>query len=155
MNTISRWILIPLLFISSLATATTQTCPERPSARASVLAVANDFFVALRTDDLDLFGQTTDPDFYAFDAGRKFSGNELALFIKEAHAKGTHINWSITDPVVHVSCDTAWLTYVNQGFVETKEGRQVVTWLESMVLEYRHPKWHIRFLHSTRTPNTK
>ena len=156
-NTFARSILIPLLCIASTTTATTprQGCPEPPSAHDNVLAVANEFFAALRTDDLDLFRQTTDPDFYAFDAGRKFVGNELPLFVKEAHTKGTHINWSITDPVVHVSCNIAWLTYVNVGSVETKEGQQAVTWLESMVLEYQHPKWYIRFLHSTRLPTAK
>jgi hypothetical protein len=50
---------------------------------------------------------------------------------------------------------SAWLTYINKGFVETHDGRQSVTWLESMVFEYQHGRWHVQFLHSTRMPQPK
>jgi hypothetical protein len=56
----------------------------------------------------------------------------------------------ITDAEVHVACNLAWITYVNQGSVEDASGRQAVTWLESAILEYSDARWRIRFLHSTR-----
>jgi len=144
-----RRTVIPILLVSLLPPCATATPQD------SVLGVANEFITALRTDDLDRFRRVTDAGFYAFDAGRKFSGTELAIFVKDAHAQGMRFSWSITDPVVHVNRDIAWLTYVNQGSVETQAGNQPVTWLESMVLEYRHSHWHIRFLHSTRVPSPK
>src|SRR5215475_3645968 len=93
--------LIPILLVSLLPPCATATPQDR------VLGVANEFFAALRTDDLDRFKRATDAEFYAFDAGRKFSGTELAIFVKDAHAKGTRFSWSITDPVVHVNRDIA------------------------------------------------
>ncbi len=35
-----------------------------------------------------------------------------------------------------MTCNLAWITYVNQGSVEDASGRQAITWLESAVLEY-------------------
>jgi len=148
-------IVLSLTSINANATTLAQNCPAESSGTSSVMGIANEFFEALRNDDLKKFEQVTSPSFYAFDAGRKFTGDELALFVKNAHETGTRFSWSMTDPVVHLDCRTAWLTYVNKGFVEIHDSRQSATWLESMVMEYQHGQWHLQFLHSTRIPEPK
>jgi hypothetical protein len=40
------------------------------------------------------------------------------------------------DPEVHIACNFAWVTYVNQGSIEDAPGHQDMTWLESVILEY-------------------
>jgi hypothetical protein len=107
-------------------------------------------FAAMRADDLKRFQEITAPNFYAYDAGIRFTGPALMDFIKSAHASGKRYDWSVTQPEVHVACNLALITYVNQGYVEDGSGRQAVTWLESAVLEYASARWRIRFIHSTR-----
>ena len=137
------------------AATSNNTCMESATNSDGAVAAAGELFAALRTDDLDRFRKIVSPDFYAFDAGRRFDGSELALFVKEAHGKGMRFNWSITEPLVHMSCGTAWVTYVNKGSVGTAAGEQSVTWLESMVLQYRDSHWRISFLHSSRVPDPR
>jgi uncharacterized protein DUF4440 len=119
------------------------------------VAAAAEMFAALRTDDLDRFQKIVTPDFYAFDAGRRFDGNELALFVKDAHSKGMRFTWSITEPLVHMGCASACITNINKGSVGSAAGEQPVSWLESMVLQYRDSHWRIAFLHSTRVVDPK
>jgi hypothetical protein len=110
-------------------------------------------FAAMRDDDLKRFQEIAAPNLYAYDGGRRFNGPEsLVDLIKSLHASGKRYEWSVTEPEVHVACNVAWITYVNQGSVEDNSGRQVVTWLESAVLEYANARWRIRFMHSTRAP---
>lgn len=143
-------LLIGSTSICSAAATSNHACVNPLASRENVLAAATELFEALRNDDVEQFQKITGPDFYAFDAGKRFNGTELILFVKDAHAKGTRFSWSITEPAVHVTCNTAWITYVNKGGIETSEGRQDLTWLESMVLEYRQSHWHIEFLQSMR-----
>jgi hypothetical protein len=112
----------------------------------------DDMFAALRTDNQERLQQLTSPDFYAYDGGMRFTGPAMIDFIKQGHASGKRWVWSITDPEVHVTCNLAWITYVNQGSVEDASGRQALTWLESAIMEYSNARWHIRFIHSTRAP---
>jgi hypothetical protein len=137
------------------AATSNKTCVESSTNHDGAVAAAGELFAALRADDVDRFQKIVSPDFYAFDAGRRFDGSELALFVKEAHAKGVRFAWSITEPLVHMSCGTAWLTYLNKGSVGTAEGEKPVSWLESMVLQYRDSHWRIAFLHSTRVSDHK
>jgi ketosteroid isomerase-like protein len=148
-------VMLAAICVDCAAATTNNTCMESSTNRDGAVAAAGELFAALRTDDLDRFRKIVSPDFYAFDAGRRFDGSELALFVKEAHAKGTHFTWSITEPQVHMSCGTAWLTYVNKGSVGTAAGEKPLSWLESMVLQYRDSQWRISFLHSTPVPDLK
>ena len=50
-------------------------------------------FVALAKDDVDLFKSVTSADFYAFDGGKRFDGDELVQLIKSAHASGKVHAW--------------------------------------------------------------
>jgi hypothetical protein len=125
-------------------------CAPAATAKTDVMGVMNDMLEAFRTDDQERLQQVTSPDFYAYDGGMRFTGPALMGLIKKGHASGKRWVWSITDPEVHVACNSAWITYVNQGSVEDASGRQALTWLESAILEYSNTRWHIRFLQSTR-----
>ena len=128
--------------------------PRAPSSAedSKVVAAVQELLDAMRADSLERFQQITGPNFYAYDAGMRFKGTELLDFVKRAHASGKQIEWSVTDPQVHVTCNVAWITYVNIGSVEDASGRQPVSWLESAILEYTNAHWHIQFLHSSRIP---
>ena len=127
-------------------------CAPSATAKTDIVAVMDDMFAALRTDNQERLRQLTSPDFYAYDGGMRFTGSAMMGFIKQGHASGKRWVWSITDPEVHVACNLAWITYVNRGSVEDASGRQALTWLESAILEYSNARWHIRFVHSTRAP---
>ncbi len=112
-------------------------------------------FVAARTDDLPALLAVTTPDFYAYDGGKRFTAQTLMELIRKLHAAGTHYEWNVTDPEVHIACNIAWVTYVNRGSIEDTAGHRDVTWLESVILEYANAQWRARFVHSTRVPATQ
>ena len=112
-------------------------------------------YAALTADDLDKFRALTAPDFYAFDVGKRFTGDALMDLIKAAHVAGKVYVWTVTDPEVHVQGDIAWITYVNKGSIKDASGTKDVTWLESAVLRKEKDIWRIQFFHSTRAPEKK
>ena len=145
-------VLIVCANLPSQAAAAASACAPAATAKSDIIGVMDDMFAALRTDNQERLLQLTSPDFYAYDGGMRFTGPAMMDFIKQGHASGKRWVWSITDPEIHVACNLAWITYVNQGSVEDTSGRQALTWLESAILEYSNARWHIRFIHSTRAP---
>ena len=119
---------------------------------ARVIEAIQLMYVALQKDDLAKFQTVTSPNFYAFDGGKRFSGDELMAFVKNLHAAGKIYVWKVTEPEVHIDGTTAWITYVNRGSLEDKSGKQNLSWLESAVLRKQNGAWLIQFLHSTRVP---
>jgi ketosteroid isomerase-like protein len=107
-------------------------------------------FAAATADDLVKFHFITTPDFYAFDAGERLPGDTIMHLIKAEHAAGRNYVWTVTEPDVHVSCEVAWIAYVNQGSITDSSGTKQVKWLESAVLQRTGSGWKIRFVHSTR-----
>jgi ketosteroid isomerase-like protein len=110
------------------------------------------FFAAATVDDLDKLHAVTAPDFYAFDAGGRFTRDALMDLIKAAHAAGKVYVWTVNEPDVHISGDFAWITYINHGSIKDASGTKDVTWLESAVLQKEQGIWRIHFFHSTRVP---
>ncbi len=88
-------------------------------------------FAALATEDTTKLHAVTAPDFYAFNAGQRFTRDGLIDLIKAAHAGGKTFVWTVPDPEVHISQDLAWATYVNHGSITDAAGTKNVTWLES------------------------
>ncbi len=127
-------------------------CAPSSAENGKVVGAVQELFDAMRADNLERFRKITGPNFYAYDAGMRFNDTQLLDFVKSAHSSGKRFEWSITDPQVHVSCNLAWITYVNIGSVEDASGRQPVSWLESAILEHTNAGWHIQFLHSSRMP---
>lgn len=149
-----RALLAAGLLVAGTAHAATapRACAPVAAARHDVVATLQALYAAARADDLAAFHAVTTPDFYAFDVGMTFAGDALMTLVAQAHAAGKRYEWHVEDPTVHVSCDTAWVTYVNRGWVQDASGRQDVTWLESATLAFDGGHWRIQFLHATRTP---
>lgn len=109
-------------------------------------------YAALQSDDFNAFHAVTAIDFFAYDVGQRFDGDALIELIKDRHAEGAVFEWTINDPMVEVSCETALVTYVNTGSVTQASGKSPRTWLESATLKHDGQRWRIRFFHSTSVP---
>lgn len=156
----NRWMQLALggvlmaIALGANAAERKPTCVPVATAQDEVTAVMRTMFAAAGVDDLPGFRATTTPDFYAYDNGAEFAGDALMKLIQQLHAAGKKFEWSVTEPRVHVSCNLAWITYVNRGAVTDESGRQEITWLESAVLEYADARWRVHFLHSSRMPKS-
>ena len=139
-----------LLGSSASATSAFAACSTSPADAAKVVDAVKTLFIAASTDDIAKFHVVTAPGFYAFDGGKRFNGDELMHMVKQVHAAGKVYAWTVTEPEVHVNCDTAWITYVNRGSIRDQSGKHELTWLESSELEKIGGRWRIRFLESER-----
>jgi len=136
------------------ADAADQTSPSGAD-QTQVTEAVRSFFAAATSDDLDKLHAVTAPDFYAFDAGGRFTRDALMDMIKAAHSAGKIYVWTVREPEVHISGDMAWITYVNRGSIKDASGTNDVTWLESAVLQKEKDAWRIHFFHSTRAPEKR
>jgi len=128
---------------------------EQSADQLQVTETIRSFFAAAKADDLDKLHAITAPDFYAYDAGGRFTRDALMELIKAAHAAGNVYVWTVNEPDVHISGDNAWIAYVNRGSIKDASGTKDVTWLESAVLQKENGIWRIHFFHSTRAPEKK
>lgn len=119
----------------------------------AVVQAMRQMYVALTHDDSAQLRAVTSADFYAFDLGKKFTGDELVAVIKKAHASGKTFVWTVTEPRVRIEGAVAWITYLNLGSVQDAAGKKDVSWLESAVLMKDSGTWRIHFFHSTRVPD--
>jgi ketosteroid isomerase-like protein len=137
--------------LSASGLASLSQAAERSStADAAVVEAVRLMFAALAADDADGFREVTSPDFYAFDVGKRYTGEDLVDLIKKAHGAGKTYVWSITEPQVRIEGSVAWVTYTNRGSIQDASGRKDVAWLESAVLYRNKDAWRVHFLHSTR-----
>jgi ketosteroid isomerase-like protein len=142
------------LFLSTVAVLAAEQAPS-PAAgsdEARIIEVMRTFYVSATNDDLDKFHGVVTRDFYSYDGGARFTGDELMALIKKAHAAGKVFVWNVTKPEVRMHGDVAWITYVNEGSVKDASGTKNVTWLESAFLRKEKDGWRIEFFHSTRVP---
>jgi ketosteroid isomerase-like protein len=58
----------------------------------------------------------------------------------------------VTQPDVHISGNTAWIAYVNQGSISDASSTTDQAWLQSAVLQKQAGVWKIVFMHSTHVP---
>jgi ketosteroid isomerase-like protein len=112
----------------------------------------NTMFTALETDDAAKLDSIVAPDFYMFEGGARFNGNSILAVMKAQYAAGKRYEWSVTEPDIHISGNTAWIAYVNDGSIADASGRVNHQWLESAILEKQAGVWKILFIHSTRVP---
>ena len=136
------------------ATAADQSGPSAAD-QVQITEAIRSFFAAATADDLDKLHAVTASDFYAFDAGGRFTRDALMDLIKAAHAAGKVYVWTVNEPEVHIFGDIAWITYVNHGSIKGEAGTKDVTWLESAVFQKEKGVWRIHFFHSTRAPENK
>jgi ketosteroid isomerase-like protein len=146
---------VSLLLLAPLAHATGSTCKAPASADADVTATLRAMYAAARTDDLAAFHAVTTPDFYAFDGGQRFDGDALMNMVKSAHAQGTRIEWSVTQPHVEPDCRRALITFVNVGSITMGGKMQPLSWLEAAELHRDGKRWRIHFFTSTQVPAQK
>jgi ketosteroid isomerase-like protein len=147
MSVKSRLFVGTLLAAAGLAEAAAACAPQAAPDPAETL---RRMFAAAMNSDKAAMLKEFEPDFYAFDGGKRLSGPELSGIVDMMRAKGQTYVWTVNDPDVHVACDMAWVAYVNRGSVTDKNGTQPRIWLESAVLDWRDGAWKLRFLHSTR-----
>jgi ketosteroid isomerase-like protein len=120
--------------------------------RSQILDTVNAMFTALRADDAAKLNSVIAPDFYMFDGGHRFNGEAILALIKAQHVAGKRYDWNVTEPDIHISGNTAWIAYVNNGSITDASGRVDQQWLESAFLEKQAGIWRILFIHSTRVP---
>ncbi|GLQ99343.1 nuclear transport factor 2 family protein [Dyella mobilis] len=140
------------IFLTACTTfcATGVACAQSPSsADAAVAQTVSAFLSALSQGNEGTLHKLTCQGFYAFDAGSRFSGDDLFALVKKYQAAGSAFSWSVTMPEVHVTGKSAWITYVNQGSIKNAAGTKSMHWLESAQLQNNGDGWCINFLHST------
>lgn len=140
-----------LLALTIRAVAAEQPGPAAAE-QAQLVEVVRSMFAALAAEDIPKLRTVIAPDFYAFEAGGRITGDALIDLIKKAHASGKVYAWTVNEPEVHIDGSTAWITYVNRGSIKDAAETKNVTWLESVILQKDKGTWHIQFLHSTRVP---
>lgn len=146
----SFFALATTLALTGYAHAGQPNCPAPVNARAEIDRTIHDFFDALRKDDEASFKRLTTGSFYSFDVGKRYEGTELVDVVRNAHAQGVQINWSIGPIDTKLSCDVAWSAWENVGSAGIPPDLQPVRWLESAVIVRENGSWKIDFFHSQR-----
>lgn len=125
-------------------------CAGSPRADGEIERTVHAFFDALRTEDKVAFQRSTTTSFYSFDAGKRFVGTELVDVVRDAHARGVQLNWSIGPLDTNIGCDVAWSAWENVGSAGVPPDVRPVRWLESAVFIRENGNWKIDLFHSQR-----
>ena len=120
-------------------------CLSTPVASGEIERTVQNFFNALRKKDKAAFQRVTTSSFYSFDVGKRFAGTELVDVIRDAHARGVQLNWSIGPLDTKVRCEVAWAAWENVGSAGIPPDVRPVRWLESAVLVRHDGAWKIDF----------
>jgi len=141
-----------LVFSANVSTARGQQ-KLLPANQTQIVNTVSTIFTAARADDVAKFDSVIASGFYIYDGGVRFNGDAVMTVIKAAHAAGKRFEWNLTEPDVHISGNTAWIAYVNQGSITDASGTLSQKWLESAFLQKQAGIWKIVFMHSTRVPH--
>jgi ketosteroid isomerase-like protein len=120
--------------------------------QSQIVDTVNTIFTAIRTDDAAKLNLVITPDFYIFDGGKRFNAEQVMAIFKAQHLAGKRYEWNVTEPDIHISGDTAWIAYVNDGSISDPSGHVHQQWLESGFLEKQAGAWKVVFMQSTRVP---
>jgi ketosteroid isomerase-like protein len=120
--------------------------------QSQIVDAVNTIFTAIQTDDAAKLNSVVAPDFYIFDGGRRFNADQVVAIFKTEHLAGKRYEWNVTEPDIHISGNTAWIAYVNDGSISDASGRVHQQWLESGFLEKQAGIWKVVFMQSTRVP---
>jgi hypothetical protein len=140
---------IALPELGAAASSSAKTC-NTAADRAAILQAVNTMFDAAAKNDLTLFHSVTTPDFYAFDNGKQFQGDELMEQVQKLHQAGHVFVWKVTEPRIQAGCHIAWITEINRGSVDGNPTR----WLESGTLNKIDGNWRVVFFNSARAAET-
>jgi ketosteroid isomerase-like protein len=145
-----RFILIAL---TSLFPAWATAQPKTGAGdQSEVVQTVRTLFNALETSNDAQFTSVVTSDFYMFDGGTRFSGQQILSLMKALRAAGKSYKWNVSGADVHVIGNTAWVAYVNKGSITDSSGTKDQEWLESAFLERQGVGWKIAFTQSTRVP---
>jgi ketosteroid isomerase-like protein len=144
---------IGLVLIFSLVSTGRDQQKVLTNEQSQIVETVNTIFTAIQTDDADKLNSVTAPDFYIFDGGRRFNAQEVMAIFKAQHLAGKRYEWNVTEPDIHISGNTAWIAYVNDGSISDASGRVHQQWLESGFLEKQAGAWKVVFMQSTRVPS--
>ena len=151
-RSVLRWLTITSITLVSCGAALAAPCAAVPADADKVTETMKQMYVAATNDDYHLWHQIIAPQFYAYDGGKLYEGDALIDLIKNAHAGGMKLVWTVQEPKVHLECNDAWITYINRGSIEDKTGIKPINWLESANLHKTNGEWKLVFFHSTRVP---
>jgi ketosteroid isomerase-like protein len=140
-----------LLIVATLSAASAQE-KYLTTDQKQIVDTVRTIFTAARADDVAKFDSVIASDFYIYDNGARFNGDSVMALIKQLHAAGKRYEWNVTQPDVHISGNTAWIAYVNQGSISDASSTTDQAWLQSAVLQKQAGVWKIVFMHSTRVP---
>ena len=104
---------------------------------------------AAESSDLEAFTSHLTPDFYMYDAGKRFDAASIIAQMKKLRESGTQYHWQVASPDVHIDGNSAWIAYLNDGTVTAPTGVTKRKWLESAYLVNSGGTWKITFWHST------
>jgi ketosteroid isomerase-like protein len=122
------------------------------SEQTQIVDTVNTIFTAIQTDDAAKLNSVISPEFYIFDGGKRFNAEQVIAIFKAQHLAGKRYEWNVTDPDIHISGNSAWIAYVNDGSISDASGTAHQQWLESAFLEKQAGTWKILFMQSTRVP---
>lgn len=146
------FIATALLLTSTIGATASDQSTASANDEVQVTEAVRSMFAALSAEDILKLRTVIAPDFYAFEAGGRITGDALIDLIKKAHAAGKVYVWTVNEPEVHIDGSTAWVTYINRGSIKDASETKNVSWLESAVLRKEKDNWRIQFFHSTRVP---
>lgn len=144
------FIATALLLTSTVGAAASDQSTPSSNDEVQVTEAVRTMFAALSAENIPKLRAVIAPDFYAFEAGGRITGDALIDLIKKAAGK-TYV-WTVNDPEVHIDGSMAWVTYTNRGSIKDASETKNVSWLESAVLRKEKDNWRIQFFHSTRVP---
>jgi ketosteroid isomerase-like protein len=120
--------------------------------QTQIVDTVNTIFTAIQTDDAAKLNSVITPEFYIFDGGRRFNAEQVRAIFKAQHLAGKRYEWNVTEPDIHISGNTAWIAYVNDGSISDASGTVHQQWLESGFFEKHAGTWKVVFMQSTRVP---
>jgi ketosteroid isomerase-like protein len=142
---------LPLVSFMHLSAARAQQ-KVLTNEQSQIVDTVNTIFTAIQTDDAAKLNSVVAPGFYIFDGGRRFNAEQVVAIFKTQHLAGKRYEWNVTEPDIHISGNTAWIAYVNDGSISDASGRVHQQWLESGFLEKQAGIWKVVFMQSTRVP---
>ena len=125
-------------------------CAPSSKTDAGIERTVHAFFDTLRKEDKAAFQRLTTSSFTSFDVGKRYVGTELVDVVRDAHARGVQLNWSVGQLDTKVGCDVAWSAWENVGSAGVPPDVKPVRWLESAVLVRQNGEWKVDFFHSQR-----
>jgi len=151
-----HWIVTGIIAVTTFAASSNaQSCKTADADKIAVADTLRTLYAAATVDDFTKLHTVVAPTFYAFDGGAQYSSiDALMKVVKAMQDRGVKFVWNVTEPEVTVHCNEAWITYVNDGSIQTPDNAMPVPtkWLESAVLEKQNGSWKLVFFHSTRVP---